>query len=284
MKRFLQADDHQTHTPFRAGLCGATAAMSHDLFLTPFDTIKQRMQLGYYTSTTQCLRTIVRTEGLSALYLSFPTTLAMNIPHGWCVVALNESAKRVLNPTGGYNIPMSLLSGCLAGGLSAMLTTPLDVIKTRLQTQDLVPCSFSSTNSIGGIGGMSSKPVVLAGKTVGTLTTTITTDTTPFCLDNTSSNTTSNTGKLPPASASTSSTTVVCGNVLRRNAQAVRQIVQRIWSTEGVAGFYRGAVPRMLTQAPAVAISWTVYEGLKSLLVGNNLQYNNSNNNNSRYI
>jgi len=315
MKIGLHADQQNTHTPFRAALCGATASVSHDLLITPFDTIKQRMQLGYYQSTLQCFRNIVSTEGIQALYLSFPTTLAMNIPHGCFVVAINESAKKILNPSGKYNISMSLLSGCIAGGVAAMITTPLDVIKTRLQTQDLLPCTLQKTmnhaaaNTAAATATTATPSIlhhnVVTTKEAGSMVSkTIHHNVTTFCLENVNKTlstapataTTSTPAAAAVPSSSGASTAVrgyatlplpqpmannpvitpmngsVEGNLLWRNIQQVKSIVSRIYSTEGLVGFYRGAVPRMLTQAPAVAISWTVYEGLKSLLVGNQSQ------------
>ena len=62
----------ETHTPIRAAFCGATAAFSHDLFMTPFDTVKQRMQLGYYKNIGHCVRTIAAKEGLYSFYVSLP--------------------------------------------------------------------------------------------------------------------------------------------------------------------------------------------------------------------
>lgn len=41
-----------------------------------------------------------------------------------------------LNPEGGYNPKSHLLAGATAGGVAAALTTPLDVAKTLLNTQE----------------------------------------------------------------------------------------------------------------------------------------------------
>lgn len=130
------------------------------MFLTPFDVVKQRMQLGYYKSVTHCIRTVLKTEGLAAFYMSFPTTLMMNIPFGGVMVAVNESVKKVLNPEGEYSISTSMIAGSIAGGVAAAVTTPLDVVKTRLQTQNLEHCTkscedpfFNPTGSGTGTGG-----------------------------------------------------------------------------------------------------------------------------------
>lgn len=98
--------------------------------------------------------------GMVALYRSFPLTVMMNIPYGCVMMAINESSRTALlsarrlssggddDGNGGrkgraaevITLEVSLLSGMLAGGIAATVTTPLDVIKTRLQTQDLQPC------------------------------------------------------------------------------------------------------------------------------------------------
>ena len=80
-KKLLGADG-SGHTPIRASLCGGMAAFSHDVFMTPFDLVKQRMQLGYYQNIQHCMKCIMRTEGFAGLYIALPATLMMNIPHG----------------------------------------------------------------------------------------------------------------------------------------------------------------------------------------------------------
>lgn len=64
----------------------------------------------------------------------------MNLPFGCVMVAVNESARKIINPTGKYNFMASMVAGTIAGTVAAAVTTPLDVIKTKLQTQNLEPC------------------------------------------------------------------------------------------------------------------------------------------------
>jgi len=40
-----------------------------------------------------------------------------------------------------------------------------------------------------------------------------------------------------------------------------------IYQEEGLRGFAKGVIPRILTQAPSAAISWTTYELVKKLLL-----------------
>jgi len=125
---------------------GAVATISHDMIMTPLDTIKQRMQLGYYNGLSSAVRSIIHTEGIRSLYRSFPTTLMTNVPYGMVMVSTNEMLKEHLNPGGGFDIKTSLLSGCGAGMVAAGSTAPLDMVKTRLQTQHMGSVFLDSTN------------------------------------------------------------------------------------------------------------------------------------------
>lgn len=126
-------------------LAGAAAVASHDLILTPLDTMKQRMQLGYYKGgIVQAVTHIVRQEGGKALYRSFPVTLATNIPYGMVMVSVNEACKQHWHSPDTPAWQTVLWSSSVAGCLAATVTTPLDRIKTSLQTQQLVPACHGS--------------------------------------------------------------------------------------------------------------------------------------------
>jgi solute carrier family 25 iron transporter 28/37 len=131
-----------------SSLAGAAAVACHDLILTPLDTMKQRMQLGYYKGgIVQAVSHILRQEGGKALYRSFPVTLATNIPYGMVMVSTNEACKQAWHSPDVPAWQTVLLSSSFAGCLAATITTPLDRIKTSLQTQQLVPaCQGSQPN------------------------------------------------------------------------------------------------------------------------------------------
>jgi solute carrier family 25 (mitochondrial iron transporter), member 28/37 len=201
-------DGHTHVSATGLSLAGAAAVVSHDIIMTPLDTMKQRMQLGHYNGSTQiALRSILQTEGLGALYRSFFFTVASNIPYGMVMVSVHERAKEAwMHP----DVPVwqtVLAASSLGGFCASAVTAPLDRIKTALQTQQLTPaCRL-------GIAAAANCQLL-----------------------------------LPPHQ----SWSAAAGHILR---------------TEGVAGFFRGVVPRVLSHTPAVAISWTTYETAKHYLL-----------------
>ncbi|KAL7753167.1 Fe(2+) transporter [Sorochytrium milnesiophthora] len=125
-------------TTVNAALTGVCATMMHDALMNPFDVVKQRMQSysgAQYKSIANCFWTVLKAEGPSAFYVSYPTTLTMSIPFQSIHFAMYEHLSHSLNPHRTYNPLVHISAGGLAGGLAALLTTPLDVCKTMLQTR-----------------------------------------------------------------------------------------------------------------------------------------------------
>ena len=252
-KRFLGADQ-PGHHPLAAGACGSLSTFFHDSIMAPMDTIKQRLQLGYYSSIRTGVSSMVRREGLASLYRSFPTTLAMNVPYGFVMVAANESLKKYVNPTNEFSIPASMFAGSLAGGLAAGVTTPLDVVKTRLQTQELV------VSRVAGSGSSTAPPAAPSGQggVSGTVASTRGLQTTAGYHTSFPALHTSSSQAAPSCAADT---------VVPRYSSSFSAL-RTILKEEGAKGLFRGVTPRLITHAPAVAISWTAYEGVKGVLVG----------------
>ena len=220
----VEHNNSSTLGPLGSTVAGATAALSHDLIMVPADTIKQRLQLGYYAGLADALRNILRTEGPVALYRALPVTLCTNLPYGAIMVTTNEALRAFLlarqtrlhdddDDTPVLTVQTTLLAGSGAGMMAAAVTAPLDRLKTKLQTQ--------------GLG------VVIANATSTTTTT--------------------------KSSAQQPLSTTV-------KYKGLTQAFQSVLQTEGFRGLFRGAIPRVVTHTPSVAISWTVYEFVKGWL------------------
>lgn len=133
-------------------MAGATATLGHDMIMAPLDTVKQRLQIGHYQgSMSNALRQMISKEGPVALYRSFPITLLANVPYGMIMVMTNESLKQIWTRSSngdvvGHHEPLTLtttlLASSAAGLVASAATTPLDRIKTLLQTQQMAPACW----------------------------------------------------------------------------------------------------------------------------------------------
>ncbi|KAG4171009.1 hypothetical protein ERO13_A12G182400v2 [Gossypium hirsutum] len=125
--------------------------------------MKDKMQMksgaemyGYYTGMFQAGHSIWKEQGLKGLYAGYWSTLARDVPFAGLMVMFYEALKDLTEKgrqkwAPDFHVDGSmegLILGGLAGGFSAYLTTPLDVIKTRLQVQG------SSTSYNGWLDAM----------------------------------------------------------------------------------------------------------------------------------
>ncbi|CAG8639106.1 7921_t:CDS:2 [Acaulospora morrowiae] len=102
---------------------------------TPTEVIKSRMQTKLYSSMYLAVRTIYQEEGFFGFYRGFLSTVFREIPFTCLQFPLYEYLKVVLakRTQKRYIEPWeAAICGSIAGGTAAAITTPLDVIKTRL--------------------------------------------------------------------------------------------------------------------------------------------------------
>ncbi|KAI0148510.1 mitochondrial RNA-splicing protein MRS3 [Xylariaceae sp. FL1272] len=139
VKHLMGGNKTGVHHPLAAATSGACATIASDALMNPFDVIKQRMQMQnsnkMYRSMTDCARYVYRTEGLGAFYISYPTTLSMTVPFTALQFLAYESISTTMNPSKKYDPFTHCTAGAVAGGFAAALTTPMDVVKTMLQTR-----------------------------------------------------------------------------------------------------------------------------------------------------
>ncbi|ORZ40285.1 mitochondrial carrier domain-containing protein [Catenaria anguillulae PL171] len=101
----------------------------------PTEVVKQRLQAGRYNSTWTALTSIVRSDGLLGFYRGYLSTVMREIPFTCIQFPLYEYLKKYAAYRKRQAAPDLLdaaFCGSVSGGIAAALTTPLDVIKTRV--------------------------------------------------------------------------------------------------------------------------------------------------------
>ncbi|PIA47767.1 hypothetical protein AQUCO_01400398v1 [Aquilegia coerulea] len=134
---------------------GAMGNIVSSAVMVPKELITQRMQAGASGRSWQVLLKIIEKDGILGLYAGYTATLLRNLPAGVLSYSSFEYLKAaVLDRTKKNHLEPfeSVCCGALAGAISASLTTPLDVIKTRLMTQAQVEASHKiAANVYGGV-------------------------------------------------------------------------------------------------------------------------------------
>ncbi|ODV84642.1 hypothetical protein CANARDRAFT_8621 [[Candida] arabinofermentans NRRL YB-2248] len=136
-----------------AGFLGDFAS---SFLYVPSEVLKTRLQLqgrynnkffesGYnYTGTFNAISTIIKTEGWGTLFYGYKATLVRDLPFSALQFAFYEKFREWSFGLSGkkqdeenLSLTLELGTGAAAGGLAGVITTPLDVIKTRMQTQSV---------------------------------------------------------------------------------------------------------------------------------------------------
>ncbi|XP_076981826.1 mitoferrin-2 isoform X5 [Tamandua tetradactyla] len=136
-----------------AGAAGCVATLLHDAAMNPAEVVKQRMQMynSPYHRVTDCVRAVWQNEGAGAFYRSYTTQLTMNVPFQAIHFMTYEFLQEHFNPQRRYNPSSHVLSGACAGAVAAAATTPLDVCKTLLNTQESLALNSNITGHITGM-------------------------------------------------------------------------------------------------------------------------------------
>ncbi|KAI3353506.1 hypothetical protein L3Q82_020027 [Scortum barcoo] len=140
---------------FANGVAGCMATVLHDAIMNPAEVVKQRMQMfnSPYRGVLDCMGSLLRHEGPAAFYRSYTTQLTMNVPFQALHFMTYEYLQELLNPHRHYNPSSHVLSGALAGALAAAATTPLDVCKTLLNTQEAQAIHVIQADAAAGAVG-----------------------------------------------------------------------------------------------------------------------------------
>lgn len=137
--------------PMSGFIAGASASLVSTVIGTPMDIITQRLMVQdgdmkknqyQYKGGFNAAYTIIKTEGMKGLYRGYGATLLTNASGSAVWWGIYASAKNLASSLlSTYDLHVSPVKeqavhtscGVFAGIMSAILTNPLDVAKTRLQ-------------------------------------------------------------------------------------------------------------------------------------------------------
>uniref|UniRef100_A0A8D0B3U7 Mitochondrial glutamate carrier 2 n=1 Tax=Salvator merianae TaxID=96440 RepID=A0A8D0B3U7_SALMN len=87
-------------------------------------------------SATMIARDLLHTQGLAGLYKGLGATLLRDVPFSIIYFPLFANINQLgqKNPEDKASFLHSFMAGCVAGSVAAVAVTPLDVLKTRIQT------------------------------------------------------------------------------------------------------------------------------------------------------
>ena len=228
---------------FTAGLIADLAASP---LYVPTEVLKTRLQLqgrynnpfftsGYnYRSTLNAIRTIYRTEGLPALFYGYRATLYRDLPFSALQFAFYEKEREAAKWWAGSSdigLLLEILVGATAGCAAGVLTCPLDVVKTRIQTQvnpaDTTPAHLApqvaTTTKLGHLPLQAQQRRYISGSS-------------------------------PPSTSGSGSPTLDTSSVLRG--------LGIIYRTEGPLGWFRGVGPRAVWTSIQSATMLVLYQVL----------------------
>lgn len=115
----------------------AGADLAQSVVRVPFEVVKQRVQAGVDASGRAALASVMKTQGPRGLYRGWGALAMRDLPFDIIEFPLYEWFKSEWTKAKGEKLApwQGSLCGSVAGGIAAGLTTPLDVVKTRLMTQ-----------------------------------------------------------------------------------------------------------------------------------------------------
>ena len=114
---------------------GAVAGLVSSVVRVPTEVIKTRRQVG--ASAGASLRSIVAANGVAGLFVGYGSFLLRDLPFDAIEFAGYESMKTTwatLHSKSDVNGAEAAGIGAVAGAFAGAVTTPLDVVKTRLMT------------------------------------------------------------------------------------------------------------------------------------------------------
>lgn len=116
---------------------GAAGGLAASLVRVPTEVVKQRMQTGQFATAVGAVQGILAREGTRGLFAGYGAFLLRDLPFDAIQFAMYEQLKIAARKTLKRDLKDSEMAviGAAAGAATGAVTTPLDVLKTRLMVQ-----------------------------------------------------------------------------------------------------------------------------------------------------
>lgn len=215
----------------RSMLAGAGAGFSQVVVTNPMELVMINMQSNAAKGRKNLsMGRMARDLGLAGLYKGTAATLLRDIPFSAVFFSFNTYLRvRFTGEDGVLPISRVFLAGIVSGSTAAFLSTPFDVIKTRLQAGASDSIVKPSRNGSVTTPQQSAETLVRSA--------------------------TSHNASRSFASAATAS---AASNSVRYTG--IMHCARHIASAEGVRGFFAGAFPRVLIISPLFGITLFFYD------------------------
>lgn len=125
------AQDSPTVHMLAASMAEAVACIAS----VPTENVKQKLQVGRFGGTADCVRAIMQTDGCWGFFRGYGATIAREVPFSAIQFPIYEGLKSCWGhsqPGSSIGTFQSAVCGSVAGALAGLATCPLDVAKTRL--------------------------------------------------------------------------------------------------------------------------------------------------------
>lgn len=145
----------------------ATAASTAVVFTNPFDLAKTRLQLQgerisagvgkrVYSGPVDCIVKTIRVEGLAGAQRGLSTAMTREAVLNFFRVGMFEPVLKMYHPKSKDGVPaplhLKIAAGITTGSTAALVSNPLDLMKTRMQAQASGPnASVGYQHSFSGV-------------------------------------------------------------------------------------------------------------------------------------
>ncbi|XP_012865923.1 PREDICTED: S-adenosylmethionine mitochondrial carrier protein isoform X2 [Dipodomys ordii] len=140
VKWFLHTDSASCFMPVKHMLAASAGEVVACLIRVPSEVVKQRAQVSASSRTSQVFSNILYEEGIQGLYRGYKSTVLREALWSWRQDRVVDSWQ-------------SAVCGAFAGGFAAVVTTPLDVAKTRIMLAK-AGSSAASGNVLSALHGV----------------------------------------------------------------------------------------------------------------------------------